>query len=87
MKVEMFTKTTCPYCTKAKNLLNMKGVKNIIEYNIETDPSKRRDFLQRTQGAKTVPQIFINDVLVGGFDNLSALDAAGELDKMLVDKK
>ncbi|MDR2007808.1 MAG: glutaredoxin 3 [Alphaproteobacteria bacterium] len=83
MKIEMYTKTVCPYCTKAKNLLHLKGIKDIIEYNIETNPELRRDFLKRTNGAKTVPQIFIDDILVGGFDNLSALDSTGELNKML----
>ncbi|MDR0484051.1 MAG: glutaredoxin 3 [Alphaproteobacteria bacterium] len=84
MKIEIYSKTVCPYCVKAKNLLKLKGVSDkIIEYNIETDPAKREEMLKRVVGAKTVPQIFINDVLVGGYDDLAALDSAGKLDKML----
>lgn len=84
MKIEMYTKTVCPYCTRAKNILKLKGFENITEYNIQTgDDSVKQDFLNRTNGAKTVPQIFINDILIGGCDDLMALDKKGELDVML----
>lgn len=84
MKIEMYTKTVCPYCVKAKNILKLKGFSDIIEYNIETNSEFKKDFLTRTNGARTVPQIFINDVFIeGGCQGLMELDAKGELDTLL----
>ncbi len=84
IKVEMYTKTYCPYCVKAKELLKLKGITNIIEYNIEEDTVKKDEMLQRSPGSRTVPQIFINDKAIGGYDDLYALNEKGELDSLLV---
>lgn len=92
-KVEMYTKTVCPFCTQAKTLLTNKGVE-IIEYNIEKDPSKREELLQRYEKIKgtkprTVPQIFIEGELleIDGFDGLKNADSQMENGKSLLDKK
>lgn len=82
-KIEIYTKTYCPYCTNAKDLVKKKGF-DYIEYNIETNLSERKAMLERAPGAKTVPQIFINDQLIGGYDQLAALEKTGELDSLLV---
>ncbi len=81
-KIEMYSKDYCPYCDRAKNLFERKGVTPEI-FNIQSDPAKQREMLERKPDARTVPQIFIDDVAVGGFDDLNALDKAGKLDKML----
>ncbi len=80
-KVEIYTTQTCPYCHRAKALLNQKGVA-FREVDVSMDPDMRRQLIDRT-GRRTVPQIFINDEAIGGFDELRALDVAGELDKKL----
>ncbi len=80
--VEIYTWTTCPYCIKAKGLLNRKGVE-FTEYNITGDDDARAKMVERTGGPKSVPQIFINDVHYGGCDDLHALDAEGKLDVIL----
>jgi glutaredoxin 3 len=82
-KVEIYTWTTCPYCIRAKKLLDSKGVK-YTEYNIIGDDGARAKMVERTGGPRTVPQIFINDKHYGGCDDIHALDAKGELDKALV---
>jgi len=79
--IVMYTKNVCPYCTMAKRLLTEKGV-TWTEINIEQEPGRREEMIQRT-GRRTVPQIFIGDRHVGGFDDLAALDARGELDPLL----
>ncbi len=83
MKIEMYTKTVCPYCIRAKNILKLKGFSEIIEYNLETNPELRKELLERTLGAKTVPQIFIQGKLIGGCQELMDLDKKGELDTLL----
>ena len=80
-KVTIYTKTYCPYCVHAKNLLQNKGVE-YVEENLEERPEELRALIQKT-GMRTVPQIFIGDELVGGFTELSAMDKSGELDKKL----
>ena len=81
--VEMYTSSWCPYCVRAKALLTKKGL-NVVEHNIETDPERRQEMLQRSNGARTVPQIFINDRhVVGGCDGLYALEKRNELDSWL----
>jgi glutaredoxin 3 len=81
--IEMYTSSWCPYCIRAKALLDKKGLK-CVEYNIETDDGLRREMLQRSHGARTVPQIFINGRLVeGGCDGLYALERRNELDSWL----
>jgi glutaredoxin 3 len=73
-KILIYTKNNCPYCTKAKNFLESKGLKEEIEeINVENNPEKRDEFLAKSNGLKTFPQIFINGFHVGGCDNLLAL--------------
>lgn len=81
-KVEIFSSNHCPYCVKAKNLLQLKGA-TWEEYNIQADPARMTEMLERSGGRKTVPQIFIDGVHVGGCDDLYALNDAGRLDPML----
>ena len=80
-KVEIYTTPTCPYCHAAKALLREKGV----EYEEITvlDPELRAKMTQRAQGRRTVPQIFIGDTHVGGYDDMAALDRQGGLDPLL----
>jgi glutaredoxin 3 len=77
----MYTTNICPYCIRAKMLLNAKGV-SFEEINVSGD-HETRDWLVKVTGRRTVPQIFINDEAIGGFDEMRALDRAGELDKKL----
>lgn len=81
-RVEIYTKFLCPYCTRAKRLLTDKGV-SFEEYDITMGGPKRQEMLERAPGRTTVPQIFIDDALVGGSDDLMALERAGRLDAML----
>jgi len=81
-QVTVYTGLFCPYCTKAKALLDKKGVA-YVEYNVHDDDQKLKEMLERSGGRKTVPQIFIDDCHVGGCDDLYALDKAGKLDKLL----
>lgn len=80
--VLMYSSQVCPYCRMAEKLLATKGVTEIEKVLIDLDPSKREEMMQRT-GRRTVPQIYIGDTHVGGFDDLSALDKAGGLEKLL----
>jgi glutaredoxin 3 len=77
-KVVMYTTLVCPYCTRAKMLLKQRGVTEIQEVRIDTDPVQRDAMMART-GRRTVPQIFIGDTHVGGCDDLIALDQRGGL--------
>lgn len=81
-KIQMYSTAVCPYCTMAERLLTSKGVQEIEKIRVDTDPALREQMMQRT-GRRTVPQIFINDQHIGGFDDLSALDKAGGLDPLL----
>jgi len=81
-KVEIYTKMMCPYCTRAKRLLSEKGVA-FEEFDISMGGPKRTEMLSRSNGAYTVPQIFIGETHVGGSDELAALERAGKLDAML----
>lgn len=81
-KVEVYSTQTCPYCVKAKNLLSNKGVE-YEEIDITDDPDARVALVEKANGMRTVPQIFINDQHIGGFDQLNALDQKGELDDLL----
>jgi glutaredoxin 3 len=76
--VKMYTTAVCPYCTRAKQILKSKGVEQIEEIRIDTDPAQRDHMMQIT-GRRTVPQIFIGQTHVGGCDDLVALDAQGGL--------
>ena len=80
--VLMYSSGVCPYCTMAERLLKNKGVDAIEKIRIDLDPQQRSAMMQRT-GRRTVPQIYIGDTHVGGFDDLSALDKAGKLDALL----
>ncbi|MGB0798990.1 MAG: glutaredoxin 3 [Planktomarina sp.] len=80
--VEIFTSPLCGYCHAAKRLLTSKSV-SFQEIDLSKNPEKRAEMMKRSNGARTVPQIFIGDVHVGGCDELYALDGAGNLDKML----
>lgn len=76
--VKMYTTAVCPYCIRAKQILKAKGVTEIEEIRIDTDPAQR-DHMMQTTGRRTVPQIFIGDTHVGGCDDLMALDGGGGL--------
>jgi glutaredoxin 3 len=80
--VEVYTWSTCPFCIRAKALLNRKGV-NFTEYCIDGDESARAKMAQRANGRRSLPQIFINNQHIGGCDELHALDAQGGLDPLL----
>ena len=80
--VKMYTTGFCPYCTRAKQVLQSKGVAQIEEIRIDTDPEARRHMMDIT-GRRTVPQIFIGDTHVGGCDDLIALDGKGGLVPLL----
>ncbi|KZE30065.1 glutaredoxin 3 [Crenobacter luteus] len=82
--VKMYTTLVCPYCQMAKRLLTQKGVAEIEEIRVDLDPEIRQAMMALT-GRRTVPQIFIGDTHVGGFDDLSALNQAGKLDPLLAD--
>ena len=80
--ITMYTTGWCPYCMRAKALLGRKGIA-VREINVEDDPAFREQMLARSGGRRTVPQIFIGERHVGGFDELAALDRNGELDALL----
>jgi glutaredoxin 3 len=80
--VEIYTTPFCGYCQAAKRLLSQKGVK-YDETDVSGDAGKRQAMMQRANGRHTVPQIFIGDTHVGGFDELNALERAGKLDPLL----
>lgn len=80
--VEIYTWSRCPFCIRAKGLLKSKGVQ-FTEYCIDGDESARSEMAERTQGRRSLPQIFINDHYVGGCDDLHDLEAQGKLDPLL----
>lgn len=81
-RVELYTKSTCPYCSRARRLLDDKGV-GYEEYEISQDSAKRSEMIQRSNGRTTVPQIFIDGRHVGGSDDLAELERQGQLGPML----
>ena len=81
-KVEIYTAMLCVYCNQAKALFAKKQVA-FEEINVGFHPKKRAEMIQRANGQRTVPQIFINDCHIGGFDDLHALKIAGKLDHIL----
>jgi glutaredoxin 3 len=81
--ITMYSTATCPYCVHAERLLQSKGVAEIHKVRVDLDPQKRAEMMERT-GRRTVPQIYIGQRHVGGYDDLRALDQAGELDPLLV---
>lgn len=81
-KVEIYTWSGCPFCIRAKSLLNRKGIE-YTEYGIDGDESARAQMAQRAQGRRSLPQIFIDDQPIGGCDELHLLEAQGKLDLLL----
>lgn len=81
-KVEIYTWSTCPFCSRAKSLLKRKGV-FCTEYCFDGDEHARAKMAQRANGRRSVPQIFIDDQHVGGCDDIHGLDAQGKLDPLL----
>lgn len=81
-KIEIYSTQTCPYCVRAKELLKRKGVL-YEEIMVDGDDALRMKMMERANGRRTVPQIFINDQHIGGCDDLYALDHAGKLDELL----
>ena len=82
-KVEIYTTGWCPYCHAAKSLLADKGAR--YEEIDADDPDTRMAMVQRAHGRRTVPQIFIGDTPVGGYDDMAALERRGQLDPLLAD--
>ena len=80
--VEIYSTPICGYCAAAKRLLQSKGV-SYTEFDVMRDPAKRDEMTKRSNGGRTVPQIFIGDTHVGGFDDMAALDRDGKLDPLL----
>ena len=80
--ITMYATAVCPYCIQAERLLRARGVAEINKIRVDLDPSQRADMMSRT-GRRTVPQIYIGDRHVGGYDDLVALDRAGGLDPLL----
>ena len=81
-RVLMYSTAVCPYCVMAERLLKSKGVDSIEKVRVDLSPEQREKMMQKT-GRRTVPQIYIGDIHVGGFDDLSALDRAGKLEPLL----
>lgn len=80
--VEIYTWSTCPFCIRAKALLDRKGI-GYVEYCIDGDEAARATMATRANGRRSLPQIFINDQHIGGCDDIHALEAAGKLDPLL----
>ena len=81
-KVLMYSTAVCPYCVRAEQLLRHKGVETIEKIRVDLDPERRQEMMTRT-GRRTVPQIYIGDTYVGGYDDLAALDHEQGLEKLL----
>lgn len=81
-KIVMYSTAVCPYCQRAEMLLKSKGVTQIDKIRVDLDPALREEMMQKT-GRRTVPQIYIDDFHVGGYDDLAALDRGGKLDPLL----
>ncbi len=81
-KVRMYTTAVCPYCNMAERLLKAKGIDEIEKIRVDLQPDQRVQMMEMT-GRRTVPQIYIGDMHVGGFDDLSALDREGKLEPLL----
>ena len=80
--VKIYTTATCPYCIRAKQILQNRGVENMEEIRVDTDPAQRVKMME-ISGRRTVPQIFIGQTHVGGCDDLVALDGRGGLTTLL----
>ena len=80
--IKMYTSAYCPYCANAERLLSKKGVRHIEKIRVDEDSSILEEMIEKT-GRRTVPQIYIGDYHVGGFDDLRSLDLQGKLDPLL----
>jgi len=80
--VTMYSTGVCPYCVMAERLLKAKGIEDIQKIRVDLDPQQRALMMEKT-GRRTVPQIYIGETHVGGFDDLNALERAGKLDELL----
>ena len=80
--VMMYSTAICPFCVRAERLLQAKGVADIAKVRIDLDPTRRAEMMEKT-GRRTVPQIYIGDVHVGGYDDLVGLERAGKLEPLL----
>ncbi|MHB1098993.1 MAG: glutaredoxin 3 [Burkholderiales bacterium] len=81
-RIRMYCTAVCPYCVMAERLLKSKGVAEIEKIRVDLDPAVRAEMVEKT-GRRTVPQIYIMDYHVGGYDDLAALDRAGKLNELL----
>jgi glutaredoxin 3 len=81
-KVLMYSTAVCPFCLMAERLLKSKGIENIEKVRVDLEPQRRQEMMERT-GRRTVPQIYVGERHIGGYDDLSALDRAGGLDPLL----
>lgn len=82
-RILMYSTAICPYCVRAEQLLRRKGVEEIDKVRIDLEPERFQEMMERAKGRRTVPQIFIGDVHVGGYDDMVELEMAGELDSLL----
>jgi glutaredoxin 3 len=80
--ITMYATAVCPYCTRAERLLRERGVEDIAKVRVDLEPALRQEMMQKT-GRRTVPQIYIGETHVGGYDDLVALDRAGQLEPLL----
>ncbi len=83
-KVEIYTTTYCPFCTRAKSLLKSKNIA-FVEIDVTEDDALREKMIELSGGRRSVPEIFINGKIIGGFDELKALNDAGKLDGLLAE--
>jgi len=81
-KIIMYSTGVCPYCQRAEVLLKSRGVTAIDKIRVDLEPGRRNEMMEKT-GRRTVPQIYIGEIHVGGFDDLAALDRAGKLEPLL----
>jgi glutaredoxin 3 len=81
-KIRMYATGVCPFCTGAEMLLKSKGVTEIEKIRVDLDPQRRNEMMHKT-GRRTVPQIYIGDIHVGGYDDLAELERAGKLEPLL----
>ena len=81
--IRMYSTAVCPFCQRAEMLLKSKGVAEIEKIRVDLDSARRDEMMQKT-GRRTVPQIYIGEIHVGGYDDLAALDRAGKLDALLL---
>ena len=81
-KVVMYSTAVCPFCLMAERLLKSKGIENIEKIRVDLEPKRRQEMMDRT-GRRTVPQIYVGERHIGGYDDLSELDRAGGLEPLL----